>query len=234
MNNIQRVLLSIYLPITIFILILDNLYPGENLVSYIKFSTIITLFLVALRIKKKYYEQKFLNLSIFFIVIADFFLVFCNTIPELSRRVVFYGIIGFMLAYLSLIIAFQKNFKIGSGELLAIVPVLGIFIPIFVKLYPYVPGAMFYGVIIFGLVLCYMVWTSISTLFRGYFTPKISRYVALSGFLMLVCDMGVANELFNPAFAGQFVPWLKNIIWVSYIPAWTLIVYILADDNLLR
>lgn len=233
MNNIQRVLLAIYLPVTIIILILDNLYQGESLVSYIKFATIITLFLVALRIKTKYHEQKFMKLSVFFIVIADFFLVFCTTITELSSKIVACGIIGFMLAYLSLIIAYNKNFKIGVGELLVVIPVVGIFLSIFLKLYPYIMGPMFYLVIIFGVVLFYMVWTSISSIFRGYFNPKISRYIALSGFLMLICDMGVANQLFNPAFAGQFVPWINNIIWGSYVPAWTFIVYIIAEDNLL-
>lgn len=234
MNNIQRALLAIYLPLTLLFLVLDNLYPGESFVSYIKFATIITLFLVAFCIKKKYKEQKLMTLAILFVTIGDFFLVYCRNIKELSNIVVPFGMLGFMVAYLSLILAFQKNFKIGLGELLALVPVLGIFIPNCIVLYPYITGSIFYGVTIFSLVICYMTWTTISTLFRGYYNPIVSRYIALSGFLMLICDLGVANSLFNPAFAGKFIPWLKNIIWGAYVPAWTLIVFIIATEDLFK
>ncbi|MDD4048616.1 MAG: lysoplasmalogenase family protein [Clostridia bacterium] len=154
MKNIRKYLFVIYLPITFLFLILDNFYPGESFVNYIKFATIITLFLVAFSIKKKYPEQKLMNLAIFFIIIGDFFLVYCGTIPELSDKVVPFGMIRFILAYLSLIVAFQKNFKIAKGELLALV--LVIFIPNFIKLYPHITGAIFYGATIFSFVLCYM------------------------------------------------------------------------------
>jgi len=50
---------------------------------------------------------------------------------------------------------------------------------------------------------------------------------------MLICDISVAHTLFNPAFVGQFIPWLKNIIWFSYVPAWTLIVYISTKEDIL-
>ncbi|KJS88261.1 MAG: hypothetical protein JM58_01505 [Peptococcaceae bacterium BICA1-8] len=233
MNNFQKVLLVIYLPITIFILILDILYPGGNMVSYLKYATIISLFIVALKIKKNYTEQYFMNLAIFFAMFSDFFLVFCSTIPEISRSVVSFGIAGFILAYSLLIIAYQKNFKFGWGEFFTMLFVLSIFVPQYIILYPHINGWMFYGAVIFGLVLCYMAWTSICTIFRGYFNPKISRLIALSGFLMFICDLGVANDIFNPAFSNLFVPWLKNIIWGSYIPAWTLLVVLIAEKNLL-
>jgi len=234
MNKLQKVLLAIYLPITMVILILDNLYPGANMISYIKYAIIISLFIVAFKIKKNFTEQFFMTLAIFFAMISDFFLVFCSTIPDLNNRVIPLGIAGFIIAYSLLILAYQKNFKFGWGEFLAIIPVLSIFIPQFIILYPFINGFMFYGTAIFGLVLCYMAWTSICTIFRGYFNPITSRLIALSGFLMFICDLGVANGIFNPAFSNSFVPWLKNIIWGSYIPAWTLLVVIIAEKNLLK
>lgn len=233
MNNVQKILIATYLPITIFILILNILYPGAAFVKCIKFTTIITLFLVALSIKKNFLEQRIMNLAIFFVSIGDFFLNFCSIIPKLSDKVMPLGSLAFLLAYLALILAFQKNFKIGISELLGIIPILMIFIPNFIKLSSYISGLIFYGLIIFSLVLCYMVWTSISTIFRGYFNPQVSRHAALSGYLILISDMAVAHSMFNPAFADQFVPWLNNVIWASYVPAWTLIVLIIAEKNLL-
>jgi hypothetical protein len=42
----------------------------------------------------------------------------------------------------------------------------------------------------------------------------------------------VANRLFNPAY-GEPVWWLQNLVWGTYIPAWTLIVLNIADERLL-
>ena len=66
MGNTQRILIAIYFPITLLIVILDNIYPEENMVLYLKYATMITLFLSAVTIKKKFYEQKLMALSLFF------------------------------------------------------------------------------------------------------------------------------------------------------------------------
>lgn len=102
MNNTQRVLLSIYLPITFLILILDNVFPGVNIVWYIKYTIIITLFLSAASMKKKFKEQNIMTLSLFFVVLADFFLVYSLTLKNIKINLLPFGIAGFMLAYLCL------------------------------------------------------------------------------------------------------------------------------------
>src|SRR5471030_1232513 len=97
MNKTQKILLIIYLPMTLLILLLDNIYPKENKVLYIKYSIMITLFLSAIKMNKKFHEQKIMALSFFFLVVADFFLVFINTIDNLKIDFSPFGAVGFLL-----------------------------------------------------------------------------------------------------------------------------------------
>jgi len=233
MNKIQKILLAIYLPMTLLILIIDNIYPKEDMVLYLKYSTMITLFLSAIKMKKKFREQKVMTLSLFFLVVADFFLVFINTIDNFNIDLSFVGVVGFLFAYLCLIVAYQKNFGVGKGEITtAILIVIG-FICIIISLQPYVKGLMFVGILIFGLVLCYMTWTSICTIFRNYFKPKLARLIAISGVLMFICDIGVAFSRFHPLYLKGYMPWLPYIIWGTYIPGWTILAIIISEKNLL-
>lgn len=232
MNIKQKVLLSIFLPVTVLIVILDNVFPNAGMVNCFKFTTVCAIFLASSRIRKKYREQAILNAAVFFAVVGDFFLNLCSTVPDLAAKVVPFGIMGFWAAYILLIFVFHKGYGAGWKELLAAVPVLGFFIPNLISLHPFVTGFMLWGALLFGFVLCFMAWTSIGAMFRGYYRPEVSCRMALSGYLMFISDMGVANSLFNPAFAGHFVPWLENIIWGTYVPAWTLIAVAIAEDRL--
>ena len=233
MNNTQRILLVIYLPITLLILILDNIYPKEDMVLYLKYTIMITLFLSAITMQKKFREQKIMALSFFFLVVADFFLVFINTIDNLKLNFSALGVIGFLFAYICLIVTYQKNFKVGKEEIIVAIPIEIIFIYVFISLQPYVKGLMFIGALIFLSVLCYMTWTSICTIFRGYFTKKSACLIAISGILMFICDIGVAFSRFHPIYSKMYVPWLTNIIWTTYIPGWTLLVVVICEKNLI-
>lgn len=233
MNNTQRILLVIYIPITLLILILDNIYPKEDIVLYLKYTIMITLFLSAITMQKKIREQKIMAMSFFFLVAADFFLVFINTIDNLKLNFSALGAVGFLFAYICLIVAYQKNFKVEKEEIIVSIPIVIIFIYVFISLQPYVNGLMFIGALIFLSVLCYMTWTSICTIFRKHFNSKPAWFIAISGCLMFICDIGVAFSRFHPIYSKMYVPWLTNIIWTTYIPGWTLLVVVICEENLI-
>ena len=233
MNNTQRILLVIYLPMTFLILILDNIYPKEDMVLYLKYTIMITLFLSAITMEKNFREQKIMALSLFFLVVADFFLVFINTIDDLKMNFSTFGVAGFLFAYICLIVAYQKNFKVGKEEIATAIPIVVIFIYVFISLQPYVKGLMLIGTLIFGMVLCYMTWTSICTIFRKYFKLKAAWLIAISGSLMFICDIGVAFSTFHPLYSKIYMPWLSNIIWAAYIPGWTLLAVIISEKDLI-
>jgi hypothetical protein len=228
MNNTQKTLLAVYLPLTLLLLIFDHLYPAADMVQYLRYTVMITLFLSVTSMSKKYQEQRIMAIAFFFVVIADFFLVFSTT-WHLSIDLSPLGGMGFLLAYLCLIAAYQRNFRIGWPEVLSAIPIALIFFWVFLILKPYVQGPMLIGALLFGIVLCYMTWTAVSTVYRGYYSPKIARLLALSGSLMFISDMGVAISMFHPDYAGVFVPWLKNFVWATYVPGWTLLALVISD-----
>lgn len=234
LSKLQKLLLSIYLPVTCLILILQTLTPGAELVNYMKFAAISSLFLFALSIEKKYKEQKILAASLFFVMVGDFFLVLWETVSSLEINVVQFGMFGFTLAYITLITVFQKNFKIGWKEIGVALPIVAIFSAMFLKISPNINGPMYYAVLGFGLILCYTSWTLINTIFKDYYSSASAYRIALAGLLIFVCDIGVGNAQFNSQYSGHFVTWLENIIWAAYIPAWTLIVTVIAEKNLLK
>lgn len=232
MNSIQKLLFAIYLPFTILIFFLDNAFPGHFSVIYLKYTLIITLFLVSIVVNKFHIEQKYISVSLFFVVIADFFLTFSDTLPNIKMNTDLFGMAFFMVAYIVLIIAFQKNFRLRKAEIIVAAPLLIVLITVLLSLYSYVKVPMLISAIIFGIVLCYMAWTAICTLFRRYYRRRIAFMIALAGSLIFISDMVVAFGLFHPAYAGTFVPWLKNIIWTTYIPAWTILTAIVSEDRL--
>lgn len=232
MSNIHRVIMAIYLPLTIFFVAVDNLVPGDNLVRVVKLITVFTIFIAACSIRKTFSEQKLITFAALFVVLGDFSLGFGARIPSIKSLDAPLGMLCFMISYIILIIALHKNFSLSKKNLLAAVPIALIYIPVFLNLARYVTGPMFVAASIFGLVLCYMCWTALCCLFRGYFARKAAWLFALSGSLIFISDMVVAIALFNPLFKGHFVPLLQNIIWITFVPAWAFILAAVAEENL--
>ncbi|MCL5057794.1 MAG: hypothetical protein M1130_07340 [Actinobacteria bacterium] len=156
-NREQNLLIRVYLPLTFVIILTDHLFPGRVAVNYFKFVVVLTLFPAALLTGKWFREQVILTFAVFLMVVGDFFLNLCSAIPDLAGDVRIFGVLSFILAYLSL----------------------------------------------------------------------------LAGLLILISDIGVANNVFNPAYSSIIVPWLQNIIWGTYIPAWTLMAVNIAENRLL-
>jgi hypothetical protein len=232
MNNAQRSLFAIFIPMTILIVYFDNVFPQEKIVNYVRYAIMISLCLVAVSVKKKFKEQKLMAIAFIFLVIADFFLVFSTTIDILKIDIAQFGISGFAVAYICLIIAYNKNaYKIKLVEVVVAIPIVGIFIFVFNTLICYINGIMKIGAIAFALILCYMLLTSICTLFRDYFNKKIAIIIAISGILMFICDVGVAYSLFHPFYSTVYNPLLKNIVWISYIIGWTLLDVVICEET---
>jgi len=227
-------LLKVYLPLASVIILLDQLFPGRVAVNYFKFVAVLTLFPAALHTGKWYREQAILTFAILFMVVGDFFLNLCSAIPVLAGDVRIFGVLSFILAYLSLLAVFVKGrIKPGPWKYLTLVPVLAVLLPAVVNITPHVGGELKTGAFIFALVLGLMAWAAVFTLFRNYYSGPASFRFALAGCLMLISDIGVAYNVFSPDYSSIVVPWLQNIIWGTYVPAWALIAVSTADDRLL-
>lgn len=232
MSNTQKIVLANSLCMTLLILALDNIYPGENMVQYVKYTVMFTLFLSATLIKKEFPEQKIMALSFFFVIIADFFLVVAPTLW--NKNFAALGMMGFFSAYICLIAAYHKGFKVGGAERVSAIPIILIFLYVFLSIQPYLVGFMSIPAFFFGIVLCYMTWTAVCTVFRSYFTPKIAGLIALSASLMFICDIGVAFSLFHPLYSNISTIWPQNVVWIAYIQGWTLLVVVINEKDFIN
>jgi hypothetical protein len=76
-----------------------------------------------------------------------------------------------------------------------------------------------------------MAWSALCTLPRGYYLPAVARRFAVAGYLMFLSDLAVGLSFFYPGLHRN-QPWLGTFIWLTYVPAWALIVVNLAEPRL--
>ena len=231
-NNTQRIIIATYTTLTVMILLFTTLFELEAPAQYLRFGTRVAMLLTIVVIQKNYREQKILVFAFICTLVSDYFFILLRaTDPDFVNREL-YGMLGFVLAYVFLIMAFQRKFKVGKRELFVFVPFACIFILVFIALMEYAVGFMFWAAIILGIVLCYTGTVMASSLFLGYFSNSVALRIALAGSILFLSDMLVAFSIFHPDFQG-FVLWKENAIWVTYMIGWTMILSVAAEEHLL-
>ena len=98
-------------------------------------------------------------------------------------------------------------------------------------LLPHASGPFLIVALVFAFTVAFMAWSALCTIHRGYYTRAVSMRFAIAGYLMFLSDMGVAITFFYPGMQGN-IPWLLNEVWVTYIPAWALILVTIAGNQL--
>ncbi len=231
MNNEQRIITAIYLTLTLLILFFTTLYELENPALYLKFGVRIAMLLSVIFIKKHYNEQKILVLAFLCTVVSDyFFVLLAATNPDFINREL-YGMLGFIMAYLFLIAAFQRNFRFGKKEIVTLIPFIIIFGMVLAVLKKYIAGLMLWAAIVLGVVLCYTGMTVVTSLFRGYFSKKAAWQIAIAGCILFCSDMVVAFSIFHPVYKG-FLLWKENFIWGTYMIGWMLLLNVAVEARL--
>ena len=234
MNRIQKNVVLISFILTLLVVIFDNIFPGLILIRFIKLFVIVYLFLRALSIPKKHPEQSLFNLALFFTAAGDLIFVVAQTRPMLFSLVSPLGAAFFAVAYIILLKVFAKNGKMSIKQLAVLLLVVIINLPLFCKHFLRVPPPLVYALFLFGLILCAMTWRAVCTVFDGYYTLHSAVMMAIAGSLIFLSDTFVGIAVYEPSFFGLFVPWLENIIWGSFILAWTIIVVLTAEDDLIK
>jgi len=230
-NNTQRILLAVYLPLTVLILSFHMLYQKDEPALYLMFAVRVTMFFSVVVMVKRFKEQNLILLAFLFTIISDYYFVYANTLVQPIANRELYGMLGFIAAYLCLIAAFNRNFKIGKAELITLLPFAGIFTYVFLSLQQYAKGFMYPAAIILGIILCFAGMTMVATLYRGYFLKRTACLVALAGCILFISDMFVAFSIFHPVFK-EFILWKENLIWGTYVPAWTFLMMVAAEDKI--
>ncbi|MDY0278827.1 MAG: hypothetical protein RBQ97_12165 [Acholeplasma sp.] len=226
----QKSIAIIYSVLLVLILGLEFYNINFSLISWIRFLTMFSLSLVVVMSKKKDHLK---GISIVFILIVagDFFLVLSNAIQGLNQNIAFLGFIPFTGAYLVLGIIYLKLYKLSKKDAIVAIPFILLSLLVFKTLNPYVEGFFLKGVsFILLLALLAVSWSSVLFLFRDIFTKNRSIMIAISGILMLACDLGVGFDLFYPDFyqIRNMVP--INLVWLFYIPGWVLLAIAAIED----
>ncbi|QSX08514.1 hypothetical protein J0B03_12155 [Alkalibacter rhizosphaerae] len=231
MDNVRRVLVAVFVPLTFMILGFNQLFALESPALYLKFGARLLMVLSVVLVKKRYLEQKLLALAFLASLFSDFFFSFLLALrPDFPNRDL-YGIVGFIVAYLFLITAFQRHFQITKKEVLTAVPFVGVFLVILYLLLPYASGAMLVSAISLGVILCYTVTTMIATTYRGFFNKKVAFMIASAGVILFISDMVVAYSIFHPVYK-EFFLWKENAIWITYMFGWLLLLVVCTETEI--
>lgn len=230
MNLYQKLLLAVFIPVTLVIITLDYIFPSQFFVDIIKFATMTALLLASLYVKKRYNEQLLLLLSLLLAVSGDLLFVLLKDLLAFSLPI---GVSFFTISYISLIAVFSKAKFHDPLMLLTAVPVLSLVLPVAYVSYNKVDDRILPFGIIFIVVLSFMTWSAVKTLFGRYYSAGSAKLMAAAGFMILICDCSVILSLFGPEGFQYFKTVLKSIIWGAWIPAWTLIAVLIGEDKLL-
>lgn len=200
----------------------------------VKYAVIGSIFIASLFLPRPTVDHQWLAAAIAFLFVGDFFLIFVGTLPGVSPDQAWVkvgGMIGFFSAYLCLLGAYWRRVAFGCRDLLSALPVLIAVAPVAVVLIPHLHGAMLAWALVFTFFLVLMAWSALCTVQRGYYARPVAVRFAIAGFLMFLSDLAVGLGFFYPGLHRN-QPWLGTWIWLTYVPAWALIVVNLAEPRL--
>jgi hypothetical protein len=235
---VQKIVFAMIMVQLVAIMVLQYILVNNDAAfGIVKYTLITTIFIASLFLPKPTRIHRMLWLAIMFLFIGDFFLVFIWLVflglSGDSLIVKVGGMLGFLSAYVCLIWVYTRKFSFTSKDLLSALPVLAVLIPILVMLVPRVSGPFLIVALVFALTVGFMAWRAICTLSSGYYTRTVSIRFAIAGYLMFLSDMGVALVFFYPGMQTN-VTWLLNEIWITYVPAWTLILINIMENKLIE
>ncbi|MFA9377414.1 MAG: lysoplasmalogenase family protein [Lachnotalea sp.] len=233
MPNSRKILFVIYFSLTFVIAIGDYLFYRTDAMAYVKYATMASLFLIVQLCHKEYIEQKRLVKAYWFMLIADFFLVFSKTL-HLDINLNSLGMASFLIAYIIMIMVYVHYLQMGKRQIVSAVLVYGVFGLLVFRLSQGIEGIMLVFAFIFGMILCTMTWMSVCVFFQKSFSKTSRISIAISGILMCICDFGVALSMFDPIFSVGHHPILNHIIWIAYIPGWTILASVVIGNDLYK
>jgi hypothetical protein len=233
----QRIFAAMIMTQLVAVLVLFHLLSDHYAaLGTVKYAVIGSIFVASLFLPKPTADHRWLAAAVALLFVGDFFLIFVGTLPGVSPDQTWVkvgGMIGFFAAYLCLLGAYWRRVAFGRGELLSAFPVLIAVAPVAVVLVPHVHGAMLAWALLFAFFLALMAWSALCTVHRAYYTRPVAVRFAIAGFLMFLSDLAVGLSFFYPGLHRN-QPWLGTWIWITYVPAWALIVVNLAEPRLRR
>lgn len=225
MNQLQEVISIIYTVLTILILLSQCLYKENTPTTPLKLITRISMLLFTIYIVG---SSEFSSINPFLITAAFVLTVIADCFFATKKSI--QGIVFFILTYITLFFTFNPT--LDFQHKLYLIPFLLIFLGVFFYLRCYVHQIIIQaGALLFGLSLSAAAWALVTTSYRC-FSSYVSTMTFVAGVLLFISDMFVAYSIFYP-FKQNFVCWLENTIWLTYMVGWTLLMLVIADNSIL-
>lgn len=229
MSKIQKNLLVIYLALTVTVLVLDHLWPASVYVRLYKNLIMFSLFLASQACRKRHLIQEPVSLAILFAATGDL----CFALGTHGIWL-FSGLGAFFLAYILLILVFRRRLLPSITEVFLAVPVLLFTARYYLFLRPYIPQELHPFTPFSALFLTLVCWCGLCTVPQKVFQKRPALFCAFAGCLILISDAAISAGVFLPPRDAYFDPWLFNIIWGAFIPAWTLMAAFSLETDLYR
>lgn len=233
MNRNQKLVLSVFLTITVVELAAIVMFRNSDSVRYFEFAVTIAMLLLALTAKKRFGEQKLITISFLFTAVGEFFLLI-YPIQKEGGTGTLQGLGSFLIAYAFLIAAFHRKFRWSLSDVLLITPFLAAVAIMLAVLNRYLGGAMAVAVPAFCAVITFMAWTSLTALRRGYFARLEAKMAAAAGILIFASDFGAAFQIFYPPLVSNPSLFTESLVRATFVAAWTLLLAIVYGDDILQ
>jgi hypothetical protein len=242
MSLLQEQILGIYVFLTILIFVFHCRYKDDCLSQALRL--IVRFSMIAVLCGIIYFSKRIIIINPLYIRVS-FILTFiadiCFTIEKrslemgmknLAIKMQCLAIGSFIIAYLSLFLTFSYHFT--SSYFIYFIFCLVI---LFLVLFYYLSGSsskvnksniLVKG--IFVTVWLLAIFALITTSCRG-FSSFVSILTTATGILLFISDIFVAYSMF-PKFKDNFVCWLENVIWGTYMVGWTFLLLVVSDSSI--
>lgn len=231
----QRIFLAVILVQLAAVLVLFHLLADDyRALGIVKYAVIGSIFAASRFLPRPTSDHRWLAAAVALLFVGDFFLIFVGTLSGVSPDLAWVkvgGMAGFLGGYLCLLTAYWRRVTWERADLWKLLPVLAALVPVAVVLLPHLEGAMRAWALVFTAFLSLMAWSALCTVHRGYYERTVALRFAAAGYLMFLSDLAVGLSFFYPGLHRN-MPWLGTWIWITYIPAWALIVVNLSEPKL--
>lgn len=228
MRKSTKIFIAVFCILTVLIMGFNYIWQDQNPALISKFSIRLLMVAIAIGIKKENKYQTLLAVAFGFTLFSDFFFVLMRCFsPDFAYRNLL-GIVGFMVAYLFLVLAFSQGFRFNRFAFFTALPFSVVYLAVLIDLYRYVAGAVLVAATILGLIMVVMATVLIGTLKRETFPKRAAVLASISAVLLFGSDMVVAYSLFHPAF-HHFILVKENFIWATYMAGWLALLCIVDD-----
>lgn len=233
MSRNQKLVLSVFLTITMIELAAIVIFRNSDAVRYFEFAVTAAMLLLAFAAKKRVREQKLIAASFMFTAVGEFFLLIYPILRE-GETATMQGLASFLLGYVFLIAAFHRKFRWSLPDLLLLIPFLCAVGLLFANLRSYLAGTMLAAVTAFCGVITIMAWTAVTTLRRGYFARRAAAMAAAAGVMIFASDFGAAFQIFYPPLLSSPSLVTESLVRATFVAAWTLLLAIIYDADILK